>query len=175
MLLSLIMDKVMFAEVIHRLTFPREWEISTQPQQPGYMPKTDAKAPHNGNKPMHPGVGDRTQTNPGPQPGETKWIHPRKLRHSKIKALTDPVLAKVGNCFAIWDILRGGNVSINNLPRLPEYQDSSRRSKICWTNVLRGCMYKGCLFKPQGGYVARNDITDEFADAVCDKLGKGVM
>jgi hypothetical protein len=36
-------------------------------------------------------------------------------------------------------------------------------------------MYKGCLFKPQGGYVARDDITDGFADAVCDKLGKGVM
>jgi hypothetical protein len=36
-------------------------------------------------------------------------------------------------------------------------------------------MYKDCLFKPQGGYVACNDITDGFADAVCDKLGKGVM
>jgi hypothetical protein len=85
LLLSLIMDKVMFAEVIHRPTFPRKWEISTQPQQPGYMPKTNAKAPQNGNKLMHPGVGDRTQTNQGPQPGGTKWIHPRKLRHSKTK------------------------------------------------------------------------------------------
>ncbi len=46
---------------------------------------------------------------------------------------------------------------------------------ICWTNVLRGCTYKDCPFKPQGGHVARNDITDGFADAVCDKLGKGVM
>jgi hypothetical protein len=100
LLLSLIMNKVMFAEVIHRLTFPHEWERSTQPQQPGYMPKTDAKAPRNGSKPMHLGVADRTQTNPGPQPGRTKWIHPRKLRHSKIKALIDPVLAKVGNHFA---------------------------------------------------------------------------
>jgi hypothetical protein len=37
----------------------------------------------------------------------------------------DPVMAKVGNCFAIWDILRGGNISINNLPRLTKYQDST--------------------------------------------------
>ncbi len=127
---SLIMDKVMFAEVIHRPTFPHKWEISTQPQQPGYMPKTDAKAPRNSNKPTHPGAGDRTQTNPGPQPGGTKWIHPRELRHSKIKALIDPVLARLGNCFTIWDFLRGGNVSINDLPRLPKYQDSSGWSTI---------------------------------------------
>jgi hypothetical protein len=81
----------------------------------------------------------------------------------------------VGNCFAIRDVLRGGNVLINDLPRLPKYQDSSRWSTICWTNVLRGCTYKDCPFKPQGGHVARNDITDGFADAVCDKLGKGVI
>ena len=91
LLLSLIMDKVMLAEVIHRPTFPYEWELSTQPQQPGYMPKTDAKVPQNGNKPTHAGAGDRKQTNPGPQPGGTKWIHTHKLRHSKIKALIDPV------------------------------------------------------------------------------------
>jgi hypothetical protein len=36
-------------------------------------------------------------------------------------------------------------------------------------------MYKDCPFKPQGGHVAHDDIMDEFADAVCDKLGKGVM
>jgi hypothetical protein len=35
----------------------------------GYTPKTDGKAPRNGNKPMQPGVGIRTQTNPDPQPG----------------------------------------------------------------------------------------------------------
>ncbi len=166
------MDKVMFAEVIHHLTFPRKWEISTQLQQLGYMPKTDAKAPQNSNEPTHPGAGDRTQTNPGPQPGGTKWIHPHKLRHLKIKALIDPVLARVRNCFAIWDILRGGNVSINDLPRLPKYQDSSGWSTICWTNILHGCTYKDCPFKPQGGHVACDNITDGFADAVCGKLGK---
>jgi hypothetical protein len=45
MLLSLIMDKFMFSEVIHRPIFPRKWETSTQPQHPGYMLKTDPKAP----------------------------------------------------------------------------------------------------------------------------------
>jgi hypothetical protein len=34
---------------------------------------------------------------------------------------------------------------------------------------------QGLSFKPQGEHVPRNDITDKFADAVCDKLGKGVM
>jgi hypothetical protein len=174
-LLSLIMDKVMFAEVIHRPTFPCKWEISIQPQHTGYMPKTDPKVLRHSNKLTHPGAGDRAQTNPGPQPSGTKWIHPRELRHTKIKALIDPVLARGGNRFAIRDILRGGNVSINDLPRLPKYQESSGWSTICRTNVLRGCTYKDCPFKPQGGHVARDDITDGFADAVCDKLGKGVM
>ncbi len=70
---------------------------------------------------------------------------------------------------------RGGNVSINDLPRLPKYQDSSGQSTICWTIVLRGCTYKDCPLKPQGGHIACDDIMDGFADAVCDKLGKGVM
>ncbi len=175
LLLSLIMNKVMFAEVIHCLTFPCKWEISTQPQQPCYMPKTDAKAPQNGNKHMLPGAGDRTQTNLGPQSSGTKWIHPHELQHSKIKALIDPVLARVGNRFVIWNILRGGNVLINDLPTLPKYQDSSRRSTICWTNVLRGCTYMDCPFNPQGGHVTWDDNMDGFVVAVCDKLGKGVM
>jgi hypothetical protein len=46
---------------------------------------------------------------------------------------------------------------------------------ICWTNVLCGCTYKDCPFKPQGGNITHDDIMDGFADAVCDKLGKGVM
>ena len=124
-LLSLIMDKVTFAEVIHRPMFPCRWETSTQPQQPGYTPKSDSKMPRHGNKPTHPGVGNRTPTNPGPQSGGTKWAHPRELRHPKIEALMDPVMAKVGNHITIRDILRGGNISINDLPRLPKYQDSS--------------------------------------------------
>jgi hypothetical protein len=98
------MDKVMFAEVIHCPTFLRKWEVSTQPQHPGYMPKTDPKAQQHGDKSTHPVDGEMAQTNPGPQTSGTKWIHPRELRHAKIKALIDPVVARVGNCFAIWDI-----------------------------------------------------------------------
>jgi hypothetical protein len=96
LLLSLIMDKVMFAEVIHHPTFPSEWEIITQLQQPGYTPKTDGKAPRNGDKPTHPGVRDRTRTNPGPQPVGTKWIHPCELRHSKNHSSNRPSLSQSG-------------------------------------------------------------------------------
>ncbi len=78
------------------LTFWRKWEIITQPQQPGYMPKTDGNAPQNGNKPTHPGVGDRTQTNPDPLPGGTKWIHPRELRHTKNQRFNRPSLSQSG-------------------------------------------------------------------------------
>jgi hypothetical protein len=79
LLLNLIMDKLMFAEVIHHPTFPLELEISTQPQQPGYMPKINPKVPRHKNKPTHPGVGDRITSNPGPQPGKIKWVHLREL------------------------------------------------------------------------------------------------
>ena len=94
------------------------------------MPKTDPKVPRHNNKPTHLGVGDRIATNPGPQPGKIKWVHLWELWHLKIKALMNPVMAKVGNSFAIWDILRGSNVLIKDLPILQKYQDNSGCSTI---------------------------------------------
>ncbi len=101
---------------------------------------------------------------------------PKRASTPKNQSTTmDPVMAKVGNHFAIWDILRGGNVLINNLHMIPRYQDSRGHSKICWTNIPCGCTYKDCSFKPQGGHSPWDQIADTFADGVCDKLGTEVM
>ncbi len=64
---------------------------------------------------------------------------------------------------------------MSQLMTYPGYQSIRKAADGQPFFVLRGSSYKDCPFKPQGGHVARDDITDGFADAVCDKLGKGVM
>ncbi len=66
-------------------------------------------------------------------------------------------------------------MQIYDMPGLQKYQDSTGRSTICWNNVLKGCGWTECPLKRVGGHVPWEEITDGFADAVCDKLGKGVM
>jgi hypothetical protein len=46
---------------------------------------------------------------------------------------------------------------------------------ICWNNVLKGCSWNECPLQKIGGHVPRKEITDGFANAVCNKLGKGVI
>jgi hypothetical protein len=40
--------------------------------------------------------------------------------------------------------------------------------------MLKGCSWSECSLKRVGGHVPRNEITDNSADAVCNKLRKGV-
>jgi hypothetical protein len=59
----------MFAEAIHCPTVLTEWEINTQPQQPGYTQWPDPKTPWQSDKPMQPGGGNRTLSNSGKNAG----------------------------------------------------------------------------------------------------------
>ncbi len=61
-----------------------------------------------------------------------------------------------------------------NLPGLAKYRHSTSRSTICWNNVLKGCGWSECPLKRVGGHVPHEELTDGFAKAVCNKLGKGV-
>jgi len=103
-----------------------------------------------------------------------QWTNPRKARHPKKKALLDPLLAK-DNRIPVKAICQASGVQIYDMPGLQKYRDSTRRSTICWNNVLKGCGWTECPLKRIGGHVPREEITDGFADAVCDKLGKGVL
>jgi hypothetical protein len=190
-LLNLIMDKVMFAEPIMRPTYPTEWEHvevplpgrqneQRDPQRFGYrIPQPQGQG--------DPGVGQGGANQQGQYqqglhhqggPGQVKGspqqgITPRDARHPKIKALLDPLLAK-DNRISVKTICQASGVQIYDMPGLQKYRDSSGRSTICWNNVLKGCGWTECPLKRVGGHVSRDEITDGFADAICDKLGKGV-
>ena len=186
-LLNLIMDKVMFAEPIMRPTYPTEWEQvevppptrqtehrfgyrSTQPQGQGEPAEgrsgTYQQAQHQ--------QGQHQQGRQGQVRGsQHQGTTPRDARHPKIKALLDPLLAK-DNRISVKTICHASGVQIYDMPGLQKYRDSNGRSTICWNNVLKGCGWTECPLKRVGGHVPREEITDGFADAVCDKIGKGV-
>jgi hypothetical protein len=104
-----------------------------------------------------------------PQP----WTSPRDVRHLKIKALIDPLLAK-DNQISVKAICQACGVPMYDLTGLAEYPDSTGCSTICWNNVLKGRGWSECPLKRIGGHVPRKELTDGFAKAVCNKLGKGV-
>jgi hypothetical protein len=101
------------------------------------------------------------------------FTSPREARHPKIKALMDPLLAK-DFCILVKTLCQACNTPMYKLPGLPKYRDSTGQSTICWNNLLKGCGWSECPLKCIGGHVPHEDITNSFADAVCDKLGKGV-
>ena len=190
-LLNLIMDKVMFAEPIMRPTYPTEWEHIEVP--PPTRQNEQREPPRFGYRNAQPlGQGELGEGRSGAyqqaqyqqgqhqqgRQGQVKGppqqgTHPRDARHPKIKALLDPLLAK-DNRISVKTICQASGVQIYDMPGLQKYRDTSGRSTICWNNVLKGCSWTECPLKRIGGHVPREEITDGFADAICDKLGKGV-
>jgi hypothetical protein len=61
-----------------------------------------------------------------------------------------------------------------NLLGLAKYRDSTSRPTIFWNNNLKGCGWSKFPLKRIGGHVPCKELTDGFAKAVCNKLGKGV-
>jgi hypothetical protein len=83
----------------------------------------------------------------------------------------DPLLAK-DFCILVKTLCQACSTPMYELPGLPKYRDSTGQSTICWNNLLKGCGLSECPLKRIGSHVPREDITDSFADAVCDKLDK---
>jgi hypothetical protein len=190
------MDKVMFAEPIMRPTSPIEWEYTVEPPPAARQDKQWGGTPHFGDHAQPQGGGDQGEGKGGayqhgnqyqqgwtggnqyqqqgrgnPQP----WMspRPRDARHPKIKALIDPLLAK-DNQISVKAICRACGIPMYNLPGLAKYRDSTGHSTICWNNVLMGCGWSECPLKRIGSHVPCKELTNGFAEAVCDKLGKGV-
>jgi hypothetical protein len=193
-LLNLILDKVMFAKPIMCPTFPIEWEYK-EPPPASRQTEQQGGAPRFGDRVQPQGGGNQGKGRGGPyqqgnqyQQGRTvgnqyrqqgrgklqQWTKPGDARHPKIKALIDPLLAK-DNQVAVKAICQANGVPIYDLPVLQKYQDNTGCSTICWNNAFKGCGWTKCPLQKIGGHVPREEITDGFADAVCDKLGKGVI
>ncbi len=74
----------------------------------------------------------------------------------------------------ITHLLNPANKCYEDLPTLPNYTNSQWRSSICWNWVLGHCGYgRACIFRCEN--VKREDITEMFANVVCDVIGKGVV
>ncbi len=95
-------------------------------------------------------------------------------RHPRIKALMYPYLAVTTGRLNITCILDVANKRYKDLLTLPNYTNLQGRSSICWNWVLGRCGYgRACIFRR--GHVKRYDISETFADAVCDVISKGVV
>jgi hypothetical protein len=105
---------------------------------------------------------------------QQQWTNQCDARHPKIKALIDPLLAK-DNRIPVKAICQASRVQLYDMPGLQKYRDSTGRSTICWNSVLKGCGWTKCPLRKVGGHVPREEITDGFANAICNKLGKGVL
>jgi hypothetical protein len=95
-------------------------------------------------------------------------------RHPCIKALMDPYLANNTGWLNITHLLDAANKQYEDLPKLPNYTNPQGYSSICWNWVLGHCgCERACIF--HCGQVKREDMSDMFADMVCDVIGKGVV
>jgi hypothetical protein len=99
---------------------------------------------------------------------------PEDIRHSKIKAIMDPYLAKYNNYINISEILTASNKRFTNLPTLPSYTTPTGSSCICWNTILGRC-FKGRRCRYIKGHVQKADVMDEFAEAVTNCIGKGLL
>lgn len=85
-----------------------------------------------------------------------------------------PYIAAKGNTrVALGDILTGANKRLVDLPMLP-LEDNGEPRPVCWAWVLGKCTFYHCKFKHRGGHVARERMTDEFAETVVNMLQPGV-
>jgi hypothetical protein len=131
-LLSLIMDKVMFAEQIMQPTFRTDWEtvvespINNQGNQRGGTPRTgECLQPRGGGN-----QGDR-RGNPCQQRAQYQqgrkpmlaFTSPREARHPT-KVLMDPLLAK-DFCILVKTLCQACNTPMYKLPGHPKYRDNT--------------------------------------------------
>jgi hypothetical protein len=86
----------------------------------------------------------------------------------------DPYLLKYNNYINLGEILSASNKRITDLPGLQGYTTPTGSSCICWNSVLGRC-FRGRRCRYSKGHVQKADMTDKFAEAVADCIGKGVL
>lgn len=69
-------------------------------------------------------------------------------------------------------LLRAANVTEADLPVLPKYVANGQNG-LCYAYVLGKCQGKRCG-KAERGHAPVGDITDEFAKALCGRIGPAV-
>ena len=69
-------------------------------------------------------------------------------------------------------LLRAANLTEADLPALPKYVETGKNG-LCYAYVLGKCQGKMCG-KAQQGHAPVSDITEDFAKALCGRLGLAV-
>jgi hypothetical protein len=106
--------------------------------------------------------------------GQQLRTPPEDFRHIKIKALMNPYLAKYNNYIDLSAILTASGKTMRDMPTLPKYSTPTGTAYICWNSVLGKC-FRRRICKFIKGHVRKGEVTKEFADAVVDCIGKGVL
>jgi len=173
--LGSITDAVRNAQPVQRATFPKQWSTPVIPEGQGAPGKPQRHMPQPvPTVPPPAGWGLPPPHKPGGPQGPPRRPGQEDIRHPKIKALMDPYLAKYNNYINLSDILTASGKRITDLPGLEGYTNPSGSSCICWNTVLGKC-FKGKRCRYYKGHVRKADITDGFAEAVTDCIGKGVV
>jgi hypothetical protein len=171
--LDSITDAVRNALPVQRATFPKQWMTPAAPELPVAARQVQCGQHQPPTIPPPAGWPPAPQKQQG-LPGSPNKAPPEDIHHPKIKTLMDPYLARYNNYINLLAILTAANKRVTDLPSLPNYCIPTGASFICWNTVLGRCFReKRCKYYK--GHVQKNDLTDEFADAVNDCIGKGVL
>ncbi len=171
--LDSITDAVRNALPVQRATFPKQWMTPAAPELPVAARQLQRGQHQPPTIPPPAGWPTAPQKQQG-LPGSPKKAPREDVRHPKIKTLMDPYLARYNNYINLSAILTAANKQITDLPSLPNYCTPTGASFICWNTVLGRC-FRGERCKYYKGHVQKNDLMDEFADAVNNCIGKGVL
>ncbi len=173
--LDLITDAVRNALPVQQATFPKQWATQVIQEPPPAAKQTQRPVAHQmPTVPPPAGWGTSPQRQQGGQQGLPRKPPPEDIHHPKIMAMMDPYLAKYNNYIFLLEILTVSSKRITDLPTLPSYTTPTGSSGICWNTVLGRC-FKGKRCRYNKGLVQKADMTDEFANAVTDCIGKGVL
>ena len=155
---------------IERGSFPREWrtpERRSQPQLPPHAPGGGAPHPPPGTSPF-PG------TNGGGGGGGNKVVwrgHTNSHHvHPTLKKYMAEYLDKFNGKVMLGKILKGANLDMQDLPKIPKYTGNDGRSTLCYTGVVGPCKAVGCKFAHPGAA----EIPGWWAEEMCRLIAPGV-
>ncbi len=164
-----ITDLVRNASAIQRATFPRKWASQAPPLAPyGQSPQAGTPPtqwPTPAAAPQPAASGEKL----GGQHQVREDIH-----HPKIRSMMDPYLRKFNNFVSLSDILTSPGKQMSDLPTIPKYCHPMGQSFLCWNSVLGKC-FRGARCKFSKGYVSKGESMDDFANAIIECIGKGVV
>ena len=168
-LLSSINDSVRTVIPVQRADYPYEWSVER-----GYAQRGGEQVATSGKGGTNPPGQKQVEKGGSPQKGGKPIMDER---HPKIAALMDPYLKKLETAneyLQIGKVLDAAGKRMTDLPtNIPTFVNKEGRPhNLCWTFILGRCTFGRCRF--YRGHASRAQITNEFADLVCDVIGKGV-